>query len=119
MLIKTRKPGPRAKMVDLPNIHYATVRCGNGTWTGMRTSYRFFDRDAKAIAKIVHGDIDEHMAAKGKQRYERRVKKRREVHRELKVRYHTDMVEYFGGDEPEKDVRDYHQERTWLSQEPT
>ena len=112
MLITTRKPGPRAKKIDLPNIHYGTVRTGTPLSIGMTISYRFYEDQVKSIAKIVHGDVDEHMKAKRRQNSERRAKKRRQVHRELKVRHHTDMLEFYEKEVSEdEEGRDHHQER--------
>ena len=110
MLIKTRQPGPRAKKTDLPNIQYGTVRCGTPICVGRVISYRFYENDVEAIAKLVHGDVDEHMTAKNEQRTNRRNKKRRLVHRELKVRYHADLIEIFDLEEDRED-REYHQKR--------
>jgi hypothetical protein len=110
MLIKTRKPGPRAKKVELQNIYYGTIRTGTPLSLGLTVSYRFYETDVKAIANIVHGDIDQHMTAKHKRLDERRSKKRRAVHRELKVRYHADMTK-ISGEIDDEDGLFYHAER--------
>ena len=113
MLIKTRKPGPRAKKVELPNIHYGTIRCGTPLSIGMTVSYRFYENDVKMIAKIVHGDIDKHMSAKQERLDLQRLKKRRAVHRELKIRHHTDMMD-ISGEIDDEDELFYHAQRMCL-----
>lgn len=112
MIIKTRKPGPRAKKTDLPTIHYGTVRSGTPLSLGMTTSYRFYEKDVAALAKIVHGDVEKHMATKREQKAKRSAKKRRDLRRELKVRYHADIVEAFSGSGEDAEIRDHHQKRT-------
>lgn len=110
MLVKTRKPGPRAKKIDLPQISYGTVRTGTPLWLGMVIAHRFFEKDVQMIAKLVHGDVEKHITDKRQQRINRRAKKRRTVHRELKVRYHADSLEKHRGDGCEDE--EHHEERT-------
>ena len=121
MLIKTRKPGPRAKKTDLPTVHYGTVRSGTPLSLGMTISYRFYEKHVYSIAKIVHGDVERHMAIKRNQRAERSDKKRRNVRRELKVQYHADLVEAFSVSEGDVEVKDHHRKRmlSHLAAKPT
>jgi hypothetical protein len=92
MLIKSRPPGPRAKHTDLPAIPYGTVRQGAGWGLGMCVSYRFFEKDVKKIAALVHGDIDKHMAAKRSKAAERKEKRLRQLHIDLRIRQYTDRL---------------------------
>ena len=92
MLIKSRKPGLRAKHINLPPIRYATVRTGMGLGLGMTVSYRFFKKEVKMIAQLVHGDISAHMSMKAKQRQDRQDLRFRRLHVELKIRYHEEMA---------------------------
>lgn len=111
MIIKTREPGPRTKKIELPTIHYGTVRTGTRFFLGLTTSYRFYDKDVQSIAKIVHGDVEKHMASKQEKRAERSAKKRQVIQRGLKIQYHADLVEAFNDDLELADLKDHHQER--------
>ncbi|KAK3721010.1 hypothetical protein LTR37_003300 [Vermiconidia calcicola] len=90
MLLKSRKPGPRAKHTNLPMVSYGTVRTGL-MWAGACTSYHFFQRDVNRIAQLVHGDVEEHMEKKRRERSKRERENRRELKRKLKVRHHNDQ----------------------------
>ena len=107
MLIKTRKPGPRAKKTDLPAINYGTVRTGTPLFLGMVVSYRFFENDVEAIAKLVHGDVEKHMSKKRKERREHKKKKRVETIRELKIQDFTGILATV----TDKDEKAYFQNR--------
>ena len=107
MLIKSRAPGPRAKHTDLPAIPYATLRTDVGFRLGWRLSYRFFERDVRMIAGLVHGDVQEHMEMTLQQRLDRKDNRLRKLHIELKIRYHTNCL-----DEAESEGEgEYHQRR--------
>nr|POE72420.1 hypothetical protein CFP56_12293 [Quercus suber] len=93
MLLKSRTPGPRAKHIDLPSIPYGTIwtRMGFGMRSGL--AYRFNYSDVEKIARLVHGDVDAHMARKRQERVARYHKKRKAVWVALKTRYHTDNLQ--------------------------
>ena len=107
MLIKSRIPGPRAKHTHLPTIAYATVRSGLGFRRGWTVSFRFFKHDVEMIARLVHGNVEEHMEMKRKQRVDRKDNRLRKLHIELKIRHHSDCLE---GAESEAEA-EYHQKR--------
>lgn len=111
MLLPDREPGPRTKKIELPTITYGTVRVPRRFMSGWMISYRFFQKDVEAIAKIVHGDVESHMEAKRKQRVERKVKRIRETHRKLKLRHHRDELK----DTRSKIEKLHHQKRRWYS----
>lgn len=90
MLIKARKPGPRAKHTDLPTITHGTVMGGMGYGVGGSVSYRFFVEDVRRIAQLVHGDVRAHMGKKFHEQWVRRHTKMKRVWIELKTRYHND-----------------------------
>ena len=75
---------------------------------GAVVSYRFFQKDVKALAQLVHGDVAKHIVEKDKERQERRAKKRRLKHRKLKIRFHRDTVN--GATSSKEEA--YHQKRT-------
>lgn len=79
--------------------------------SGWMVSYRFFLKDVKAIAELVHGDVEAHMAAKRKKQVERQHKRSRDVHRKLKIRYHTDLY----GEAKAKVKQLHHQKRMQLA----
>lgn len=112
MLIKTRAPGPRAKRIEFPTIPYATVRKGLGWGLGMTVSYKFYSKDVEMIARLVHGDVTAHMRTKREKKAARELKKLRELHIELKIRYHTDRLAS-ATKQNNKHLKKLHQERTW------
>ena len=93
MLLKSRKPGPRAKHIKLPTILYGSAYIGMGYRQGWSVTYRFYRKDVEMIADIVHGDLDEHMAKKEEVRVQRKTKRLRKLHIELKISYHTRHLE--------------------------
>ena len=105
MLLKSRKPGPRAKNIDLPVIVHGTIRTGL-IYAGACTSYHFFRKDVEEIAKLVHGDVEAHMREKNNERCARKTKNRYERKRKLKVRYHTDCLAI-----AKTEKKEYHQHR--------
>lgn len=111
MLIKTREPGPRAKISkkDLFPIAYGAVRTGTPLRLGTVISYRFFRRDVEALARLVHGDVEAHMKAKRAQLRERRSKRRKEVHKQLKIRNHEERLAGAWSQRAEE----YHQSRAY------
>lgn len=62
MLLKSRKPGPRAKQIDLPTIPYASLKVGS--FYGAVMSHQCLRKDVMVLAKLVHGDVVAHMTAK-------------------------------------------------------
>ena len=118
MLLKTRKPGPRTKKIDLPTIPYTTVRCGTPLFLGLVVAHRFYEKHVKMIANLVHANVEEHMAAKSKQKDQRAKKRRRLVHRELKIRHHSDLLDFLGEDGGDQEDFEHHHERV-LSSNPT
>lgn len=117
MLIKTRKPGPRAKFKqdDLPSITYGTVRTGTPLLIGQVISYRFFRKEVEAVANFVHGNVQEHMETKKQQRKDRRAKKRRDHQRERQINWHEYCVE----DASSKEEKEFHEMRMWVISFPT
>ena len=106
MLLKSREPGPRAKHTDLPAITYATIRTGMGYGLGMCVSYRFFLSDVQMIARLVHGNVQDHMKDKANKREALKNQRLRKLHLELKIRFHTDKVEAA----TRQEIKDAHQE---------
>ncbi|KAK5724828.1 hypothetical protein LTR15_004877 [Elasticomyces elasticus] len=92
MLIPTRTPGPRAKHTDLPAISYATKKTGTAIGVGMCTSYRFYVKDVKRIAELVHGDVKARMDKKTAERQQRKNKKVRANKLELKIEKYKDIA---------------------------
>ena len=93
MLLKSRKPGPRAKHTKLPAILYGSAYIAMGYRMGWSVTYRFLRKDVEMIADLVHGDVDEHMAKKDEARVQRKDKRLRKLHIELKISYHTRHLE--------------------------
>nr|POF12322.1 hypothetical protein CFP56_76753 [Quercus suber] len=93
MLLKSRSPGPRAKHLNLPSIPYGTVwtRMGFGLPFGL--AYRFHRHDVEKIARLVHGDVEAHVAKKIQERSLRHRKKRKALWIALKLRYHKDNLQ--------------------------
>ncbi|KAK3112783.1 hypothetical protein LTR53_010580 [Teratosphaeriaceae sp. CCFEE 6253] len=93
MLLKTRRPGPRSKHKDLPAITYGSYIAGLGYPLGVCISYRFYVKDVEMIARIVHGDdLEGHMEEKLRRLAERKDKRLRQLHMDLKIRYHMDAL---------------------------
>lgn len=112
MLLKSRKPGPRTKPLDLPTIPYGTLRTGKPYLNGMCLSYRFYRKDVEAIATIVHGDFKSHMEKKFEERFDRKWKRSRNARREMKIRKHTDALEKkFLKNRKGKAKKAYHEKR--------
>ncbi|KAK4958451.1 hypothetical protein LTR10_004879 [Elasticomyces elasticus] len=93
MLVPTRKPGPRAKHTNLPLIPYGTRKTGNALSLGSCISYRFYRKDVERIAKIVHEDVQAHMAKKRKERKDRKRIKVRQNKRALKIEKYQGIVD--------------------------
>jgi hypothetical protein len=94
MLLKSRKPGPRATFVNLPPIPYSSQTKGIGFPVfGSVTSFTFRRKDVEMIARLVHGDVDGHMKQKRQERLSRELKARRGRIRELKIGYHEFELE--------------------------
>lgn len=107
MLLKSRKPGPRAKHVNLRVITYGTQHGGNAISVGSCISYKFFAQDVEKIADMVHGDAHAHMVIKRQERMERKLKRVRRNERATKIRVHTDSLHGLVSVAKKK----YHQER--------
>ncbi|KAK3628001.1 hypothetical protein LTR56_018864 [Elasticomyces elasticus] len=75
MLVSTRPHGPRARHTNLPRIPYGTTRCGTYIALGTCISYRFYLRDVKRIAELVHPDLDAHLAKRNDARVARKYRK--------------------------------------------
>ncbi|KAK5725612.1 hypothetical protein LTR15_003802 [Elasticomyces elasticus] len=75
MLVSTRPHGPRAQHTNLPRIPYGTTRCGTYIALGTCISYRFYLRDVKRIAELVHPDLDAHLAKRNDARVARKCRK--------------------------------------------
>jgi hypothetical protein len=75
MLMKSRKPGPRAKFTDLPAIPYGSEykTLGFPVFKTITVFY-FRHKDLRRIADLVHGDWVKHMNLKIRER-ERSVSK--------------------------------------------
>ena len=76
----------------MPSITYGTVRVPKPFFSGQVTSYRFLRKDVEKIAKLVHGDVEQHMQAKRADRRKRKIQKRNKEHRALKLRHNTDKL---------------------------
>nr|OQO27845.1 hypothetical protein B0A51_04814 [Rachicladosporium sp. CCFEE 5018] len=98
-LLKSRKPGPRAKSVDhIPTITYG-VKCYRLAMPPSIevTSYFFRRNEVEAIAALVHGDVKAHMVIKTDQKVERAEKARRKRVRGVMIDWHqSHMAEYSG-----------------------
>jgi hypothetical protein len=90
MLIKSRKPGPRAKFLDLPMISYGSDYKPVGLYYFRRT-------DVEMLAKLVHGDVEKHVRQKVYERAVRRIKARKTRVREFRIKHHQEKVEVSTG----------------------
>lgn len=103
ILLKSRKPGPRATFLDLPQIPYSTQTKGIGFPVfGTVTSFTFRHKDVDMIARLVHGDVETHMKVKRQERYLRERKARRRRVREAKVAFHEVELEVSTGKSAER-----------------
>jgi len=108
MLIASRKPGPRAKYTNRPTIPYYTRKSGTPILLGRCISYRFFKRDVKRIACLVHGNVKTHMSRLRKERVEREQNRKCHTRRALKMRYHAES----SAQATTREEKQYHQQRT-------
>lgn len=98
MLLKSRKPGPRAKFTELPTILYGSAYKAMGFPVFKRmTAFYFRPKDVLKIARLVHGDVDKHMMQKQEARDERREKARAKRVREFVIKFHEDCLEVSTG----------------------
>lgn len=65
----------------------------------MCVSYRFYKRDVEMIAALVHGDVAAHMESKHEMLQERKDRRLRKLHIELKIRLHADRLAAAKSDE--------------------
>ncbi|KAK3070968.1 hypothetical protein LTR53_009505 [Teratosphaeriaceae sp. CCFEE 6253] len=115
MLLKTRKPGPRSKHRYLPAITYGSHIAGLGYPLGVCVSYRFYRKDVRMIARLVHGaDINGHMKEKHRRLAERKDRRLRQLHMDLKVRFHMDAL----NDPAKAEQHLYHQKLLARYQDP-
>lgn len=98
MLMKTRKPGPRAKFVDLPIIPYSSEykAIGFPAFKSM-TVFHFRSKDLKMLANLVHGDWRQHMCKKRQEREMRQEKARTKRVRKFIIEYHERELEVSTG----------------------
>lgn len=89
MLLKTRKPSPRAIFTDLPTIPYTSKYKFMG-FPVLKpiTIFTFRLKDVRMIADIVHGDVEGHMRLKRFEKATRQNKARSKRVKELKLRFH-------------------------------
>jgi len=108
MLMKSRKPGPRAKFTDLPAIPYGSEYKTLGFPVFKTITVFYFRRkDLSRIADLVHGDWVKHMNLKFRERAERQRKARAKRVREFIIEYHERELETSKGK-----VARRHQKRT-------
>ena len=108
MLMKSRKPRPRAKFTDLPAIPYGSEYKALG-FPVFKTITVFYFRleDLRRIADLVHGDWDKHMSLKRVERAARQQRARTKRVRKFVVEYHERELETSKGK-----VAKRHQKRT-------
>ena len=108
MLMKSRKPGPRAKFTDLPAIPYGSEYKAIG-FPVFKTITVFYFRvkDLRHIADLVHGDWIKHMSLKMIERDARQQKARTKRVRKFIIEYHERELETSTGK-----VAKRHQKRT-------
>lgn len=108
MLMKTRRPGPRAKFTDLPAIPYGSEYKALG-FPVFKTITVFYFRfeDLRRIADLVHGDWDKHMSLKRVERAARQERARTKRVRKFIIEYHERELEISKGK-----VAKRHQKRT-------
>jgi hypothetical protein len=98
MLIKSRKPGPRAKFLDLPTISYGSEYKPVGFPAFKRVCIYYFRRsDVEMLAKLVHGDVGKHLRQKEMERNVRRATARRKRVRDFRIKHHQEKVEISTG----------------------
>jgi hypothetical protein len=98
MLIKSRKPGPRAKFLDLPTISYGSEYKPVGFPAFKSVCIYYFRRsDVEMLAKLVHGDVEKHVRQKEIERNFRRIKVRNKRVRDFRIKHHQDKVEISTG----------------------
>jgi len=108
MLMKSRKPGPRAKFTDLPAIPYGSEYKSIGFPVFKTiTVFYFRPRDLRRIANLVHGDWIKHMSLKYVERAARQKKFRTKRVRKFIIEYHERELETSKGK-----VARRHQKRT-------
>lgn len=98
MLLKSRKPGPRAKHLDLPPVLYGSRRASLGfPIFNTATIYLFQREDVAKVAGLVHGDVGAHMEKKKIQQDARALKARCKRVLDAKLGYHRDLEEVTTG----------------------
>lgn len=108
MLMKSRKPGPRAKFTDLPAIPYGSEYKSIGFPVFKTiTVFYFRPRDLRRIANLVHGDWIKHMSSKHVERAARQKKFRTKRVRKFIIEYHERELETSKGQMARR-----HQKRT-------
>lgn len=99
MLLKSRKPGPRAIVTDLPTIPYASeYRFVGFPVLKAMTVFTFRLRDVRRIAEIIHGDAEEHMRQKNFEKATRRYKARCKRIKEVKLRFRESELKQATGE---------------------
>lgn len=99
MLIKSRSPGPRTKIIDLPTIAYGSeYRVFMGFYPAKTAVFSFARKDVEMIANLVHSDLKEHMKQHEEKKKARALKARRERIRAVKIRYHQLHLEITKGE---------------------
>ena len=108
MLMKSRKPGPRAKFTDLPAITYGSEykTIGFPVFKTITVFY-FRSKDLRRIADHVHGDWVKHMNLKHVERDARQRKVKIKRVRKFIIEYHQRELETSKGK-----VATKHQKRT-------
>jgi hypothetical protein len=98
MLIKSRKPGPRAKFLDLPPISYGSEHKPMGfPIFNTVTVFSFRRSDVELIAKVVHGDVKKHLQQKGVERELRSIRARTKRVRGFKINWHQEQLDVATG----------------------
>lgn len=94
MLMKSRKPGPRAKFTDLPVIphgsEYKTI--GFPVFKTITVFY-FRRKDLRRLGDLVHGDWYKHMNEKTEERAARQRKAKIKRVRQFIIEYHERELE--------------------------
>lgn len=99
MLLKSREPGPRAKHIELPFIPYGSVYKTRGYVVYSKTVAFYFQRkDIEMIARLVHSNLEEHLARRAAAKVERQRKARAKRIKEFKIKHHTEGVEVYTGE---------------------
>lgn len=108
MLMKSRKPGPRAKFTDLPVITYGSEYKTIGSPVFKTITVFYFRRDdLRRIADLVHGDWYKHMKSKLDEREARQQKTKIKRVRKFIIAHHERELETSKGQ-----VAKRHQKRT-------